>query len=110
MTDKQKGHGITIVAYVLHLLGAITGILSIVALIINYVKRGDDGAIMNSHHSWMIRSFWWAILWCVIIAASYLLLVGFLVGGIAFLIVWIWYIYRHVRGLICLTEDRVMPA
>ena len=110
MTDQNRGHGITIVAYVLHLLGAITGILSIVALIINYVKRGDDGAVMDSHHSWMIRSFWWAILWCILIGASYLVLVGFVVGWIAFAIVWIWYIYRHVRGLINLTEERPMPA
>lgn len=110
MNDAKKGHGITIVAYILHLLGAITGILSVVGLIINYVKRRDDGAVMDSHHSWMIRSFWWAILWCVLIGLSYLLLVGFVVGWIAFAVVWIWYVYRHVRGLIYLTEDRAMPA
>ncbi|MGH8414369.1 MAG: DUF4870 family protein [Gammaproteobacteria bacterium] len=110
MNTAEKGHGVTIVAYVLHLLGAITGILSIVALIINYVKRGDDGVNMDSHHSWMIRSFWWAILWCVLIGASYFLLVGFIFGWIAFAIVWIWYIYRHVRGLLYLSEDKPMPA
>ncbi|MGH8282702.1 MAG: DUF4870 family protein [Gammaproteobacteria bacterium] len=110
MTDQQKGHGITIVAYILHLLGAITGILSVVALIINYVKRGDDGVVMDSHHAWMIRTFWYAILWCILIAASYLLLVGFVIGWIGFFIVWVWYIYRHVRGLIYLSEDRAMPA
>lgn len=110
MSTVQQGHGITIVAYILHLLGAITGILSVVALIINYVKRRDDGAVMDSHHSWMIRSFWWAILWCVLIGLSYLLLVGFIFGWIAFAVVWIWYVYRHVRGLIYLSDDRAMPV
>jgi len=110
MTEQQKGHGVTIVAYILHLLGAITGILSIVALIINYVKRGDDGAMLDSHHSWMIRTFWWAILWCILIGASYFVLVGFLIGWIAFFIVWVWYIYRHIRGLIYLADDKPMPA
>lgn len=110
MTEAQKGHGMAIAAYILHLLGAITGILSIVALIINYVKRGDDGAVMDSHHTWMIHTFWWAILWCIIIAISYFVLVGFIVGGIAFLIIWIWYVYRHVRGLIDLTENKLMPT
>ncbi len=110
MTEQQKGHGMAIAAYILHLLGAITGILSIVALIINYVKRGDDGTMMDSHHSWMIRTFWWAILWCLLIGASYLVVIGFAVGWIGFLIVWIWYIYRHIRGLIYLSEDRSMPA
>ncbi len=110
MTDQQKGHGMAIAAYILHLLGAITGILSIVALIINYVKRGDDGTMMDSHHSWMIRTFWWAILWCLLIGASYLVVIGFAVGWIGFAIVWIWYVYRHIRGLIYLTEDKPMPA
>lgn len=110
MVTERQGRGITMVAYVLHLLGAVTGILSVVALIINYVKRGDDGAVVDSHHSWMIHTFWWAILWCAIIAVSYMLLVGFIVGGVAFLIVWIWYIYRHVRGLIYLADDKAMPA
>ncbi|MGH8306806.1 MAG: DUF4870 family protein [Gammaproteobacteria bacterium] len=110
MNTPQHGHGVTIVAYILHLLGAITGILSIVGLIINYVKRGDDGVVMDSHHAWMIRSFWYAILWCILIAASYLVLVGFVIGWIGFFIVWVWYIYRHIRGLIYLSEDRAMPA
>jgi len=67
------------VAYILHLLGAITGILSVVALSINYIKRGDDGVLMDSHHSWMICTFLWAILWCILIGASSLVLIGFVV-------------------------------
>lgn len=110
MTESQQGHGFAIAAYILHLVGAITGIFSIVALIMNYVKRGDDGAIMDSHHAWMIRTFWYAILWCVLIGASYLVLVGFLVGWIGFFLVWAWYIYRHIRGLIYLADDKPMPA
>ncbi len=106
MTDQQKGHGVTIAAYILHLLGAITGILSVVALIINYVKRGDDGAVMDSHHTWMIHTFWWAILWCIIGAITWFLFVGWIV----LLVTWVWYIYRHIRGLICLADDKPMPA
>lgn len=110
MTEQQKGNGVTIVAYILHLLGAITGILSVVALIINYIKRGDDGAMMDSHHSWMIRTFWWSILWCILIGVSYLVLIGFVVGWVCFLIVWVWYVYRHIRGLIYLADVKHMPA
>lgn len=110
MAQSRPGETVTIIAYVLHLLGAITGILSLVALIINYSKRGDDGPEMDSHHSWMIRSFWWAILWCILVALSYLVLVGFVFGWIGFAIVWIWYVYRHLRGLIQLTGGKPMPA
>jgi len=110
MSSTQQGQGFTIAAYILHLLGAITGILSIVGLIFNYVKRGDDGPVMDTHHAWMIRSFWWAILWCVLIGASYLVLVGFLIGWIGFAAVWVWYVYRHIRGLVYLADDKPMPA
>jgi len=110
MSERKPGETITIVAYVLHLLGAITGVLSLVALIVNYVKRGDDGPEMDSHHSWMIRSFWWAIFWCVIVAVSYLLVVGIFIGWIGFGIVWIWYVYRHLRGLIHLTGGKPLPV
>ena len=52
-----------LVAYVLHLVGAVAGLTSIVGLIINYVKRDGYDEVFDSHHAWMIRSFWWAILW-----------------------------------------------
>lgn len=110
MAEKQPGETAAMIAYILHLLGAITGVLSVVALVINYIKRGDDGPEMDSHHSWMIRTFWWAIFWCIIVALTYFVLVGFLVGWIGFGIIWFWYVYRHVRGLINLTEAKSMPA
>ena len=106
MTETQQGHGFVIAAYILHLLGAITGIFSIIGLIINYVKRGDDGEVMGSHHSWMIRSFWWAVLWCIIGGVTWIFFIGMAILPIT----WLWYIYRHIRGLINLADDRPMPA
>ena len=110
MAEKQPGETAVLVAYILHLLGAITGVLSIAGLVVNYMKRGEDGPDMDTHHSWMIRSFWWAILWCIFIGCSYFILVGFLIGWIAFGLVWLWYVYRHIRGLIRLSDDKPMPA
>ncbi len=64
-SSVESDRTLAVVAYVLHLFGVIAGIPSIVGLIINYVKRNDYDELFDSHHSWMIRSFWWAILWCV---------------------------------------------
>ena len=45
----------------------LTGWPSIIAVIINYVKRGDArGTWLDSHFGWQIRTFWWALLWVVI--------------------------------------------
>jgi len=93
-------------AYVLHLVGAITAIPSLIALVINYIKRHDDGPFADSHHSWMIRSFWWTILWCIIGWILTIILIGYIILGIA----WLWFIYRHVLGLIRLLDNRPMPA
>ena len=97
---------LVVVTYVLHLIGAVSGITSIVGLIINYVKRDRYDELFDSHHAWMIRSFWWAILWVVIGCITVLILIGW---AILFL-VWVWYIYRHVRGLVAFLNGQPMPS
>jgi uncharacterized membrane protein len=96
---------LAVIAYALHLFGAVAAIPSIVGLIINYVKRDRDDELFDSHHAWMIRSFWWAILWCVLGLVTFLIGVGIVI----LLLVWLWYIYRHVRGLIALINGEPMP-
>lgn len=95
-----------LVAYVLHLVGAITAIPSLIALVINYIKRRDDGPLADSHHAWMIHSFWWTILWCIVGWILTLVLIGYAVLALA----WLWFLYRHVRGLIHLLDNRPMPT
>ena len=90
----------------------LTGWPSIIAVILNYVKRGDvRGTWLESHFRWQIRTFWFGLLWIC-------LCLGFVVVtlGIGLLIVWlpvaivsIWFIYRIVRGWIALREGRPMP-
>ena len=96
---------LTVVAYVLHLVGAVAGLTSLAGLIVNYVKRDRYDELFDSHHAWMIRSFWWAILWCVIGVVTIVVLIGWAI----LFVVWVWYIYRHVRGLIALLNGEPMP-
>ena len=59
-------------ARILYVVHALTfffsfGLLSIIPLIVNYVKRPyTEGTMVYSHHTWMIRSFWFYILWMVV--------------------------------------------
>jgi uncharacterized membrane protein len=110
MSGSDNGRTITIVAYILHLLGAITGLASIIGLIINYVVKGEHGEMIDSHQSWMIKSFWYAILGCLISGILVITVIGIFLGWIGFIAVWVWYIYRHIRGLIDLSSDKTMPA
>ena len=116
---------LTHLIYGLHAFSALMGILSsafivtaflfgwpsIIAVIINYVKRGDTrGTYLDSHFGWQIRTFWYALLWVVV-----MLFLAFTVIGIPFawvlgVIVGIWVLYRIVRGWITLGSARPMPV
>jgi uncharacterized membrane protein len=104
-TSIEGDRTLVLVSYVLHLVGAVAGITSIVGLVINYVKRDRYDELFDSHHAWMIRSFWWALLWVVIGIITMVILIGWAI----LFIVWVWYIYRHVRGLINFLNGEAMP-
>jgi uncharacterized membrane protein len=89
----------------------LTGWPSIIAVILNYVKRDDArGSWLESHFRWQIRTFWFGVLW---IGLCVLFLIVTL--GIGILVVWIpvgvvacWFIYRVARGWMRLAARRPM--
>jgi uncharacterized membrane protein len=97
---------LALIAYVLHLLGAFTLLSSIAALVINYIKRDESSTVLSTHHRWMIRTFWWGLVWCLLALVLAFVLIGFLVYGV----VAVWWIYRHVRGLLALAENKPLPV
>lgn len=115
----------TQIIYGLHALSLIVGIVgaatiigafllgwpSIIAVILNYVKRSDvRGTWLESHFRWQIRTFWFGALWvCLLwlfVIATFGL--GMLVAWIPFGIVAIWFIYRIARGWLALRDGRPM--
>lgn len=104
--NLDQDRTLVLAAYVLHLVGAIAGLPSLIGLVINYLQRADCAEPLASHHRWMIRSFWWALLWVVVGAVLTLLIVGWGILGLA----WLWYLYRHIRGLIALINGASLPA
>ncbi len=87
------------------------GWTSIIAIIINYVKRGETaGTFLESHFHWQARTFWWCLLWLVIAALLYVLLVGFLLNWLLFALVGLWAVYRILRGWLALKDRRAVPV
>ena len=87
---------------------------SIIAVIINYVKRSEvRGTYLDSHFSWQIRTFWWALLMSAIIAVLgftlAIVLIGFAIWIVGFFVLGIWAIYRIARGWMALMDRRPMP-
>ena len=119
---------VTRVVYALHALSILIGVFtvasiatafvfgwpSIIAVIINYVERSDvRGTYLDSHFSWQIRTFWYALLWIILVWLLGLLLAIFLIGFaiwiVGFVILGIWVCYRIIRGWMRLSDGLPMP-
>src|SRR5436190_4746749 len=84
------------------------GIFSVIAIILNYVKRPDlPDDFFRSHFRWQARSFWFTLLWLVLAAPLWL---PVLPGWIAYSIIGLWYLYRFIRGWWSFSEGRAMPV
>jgi uncharacterized membrane protein len=88
----------------------LTGWPSIIAVIINYVKRSDvRGTWLDSHFGWQLRTFWYAVLWVVVAVLLLFTLIGIPFAWALAFAVGIWVLYRLIRGWIALAEARPMP-
>ena len=82
---------------------------SILAVILNYIFRGDArGTYLETHFSWQIRTFWFALLWLVLIYLIGMPLaffgVGFLILIVGLLVLGIWVAYRIIYGWVRLAR------
>ena len=87
------------------------GLHSIVAVIMNYVRRSDvRGTWLDSHFRWQLRTFWIAavlmiVIWPLVITV---ILIPFVL--VATFVIGLWAAYRVVRGWIALRDGRAMPV
>jgi uncharacterized membrane protein len=91
------------------------GVLGIVAVIIAYVKRSEAvGTWLASHYRWLIRTFWFSMLWAVV-GALVLVILGLILIGIPIAFgIWIaatiWVIYRLLRGYTLFKDSKAIPG
>jgi uncharacterized membrane protein len=88
----------------------LTGWPSIIAVIINYVKRAEvSHTFLESHFRWQIRTFWFAVLWLVIMIVMVMTVIGIPIAIALGVGVGIWVLYRIIRGWMTLSSHRSMP-
>lgn len=123
------------IAYGLHVTGLFLMWPSFIGIVLDYLKRGDvEGTILESHYTWLIRTFWLSLLWGGLILAAMLsqilpgamqvadlarsgnylsipwrFLGAAILGGIGISAVWFWTFYRLVRGILRLSDGRAVP-
>jgi uncharacterized membrane protein len=86
---------------------------SIIAVIINYVRRNEArGTWLESHFDWQIRTFWIAVGISIIVgllgALLAIVIIGFGIWLIGFFLLGVWAIYRIAKGWIALRDRRVV--
>ena len=120
---------VTHIVYALHAIGLVIGAFgaasvigaflfgwpSIIAVIINYVKRGEArGTWLETHFTWQIRTFWFALVWAVLVVVISLpltlVIIGFATWAIGLFLLGIWAIYRIARGWLRLKDHQPMPV
>ena len=110
---RTVGH----ISYGLHAIVAIGAVipgfqpsvlLLLAAFVLDLVKRGDaQGTWQESHFSWRIRSVLWA--GGLYLVTSWLWLLFFVPGWIAWSLISLWFLYRVVRGWLALGDRKAMP-
>lgn len=86
-----------LIVWGLYILGAVTGFLALVGVILAYVKRADlRGTPFESHMTSAIRTFWIALIGGIVGVVLMVVAIGFLV----LLAVAVWVLFRAIRGFV----------
>jgi uncharacterized membrane protein len=102
------------ILYLLHALAPFTAwLLAVIAIIVGMAKRDDvRGTWLDSHFSWLSRTFWWGLLWiaiCAVITAVLIItIVGWILAWAPFTVLFFWYLYRVIKGWLRLNDGRPM--
>jgi uncharacterized membrane protein len=130
---RQSLVTLTHVLYAMHGFSALMGLLtpafivtsflagwpSIIAVIINFIKREDvRGTYLESHFNWQLRTFGYALLWLVVMVLVLVtigipltlvtLFVGIPIAVVFAIALGIWVLYRIARGWLALIERKAI--
>ncbi|PJI31714.1 DUF4870 family protein [Acinetobacter pseudolwoffii] len=96
-----------LISYILYILGFFLGVTPFIAIIMNYIKRDEmRGTWLESHVDWQIKTFWVSLLGYIVGGLLTMILIGFLI----IFLVFIWHIYRLVKGMIALNNNQPIQA
>lgn len=112
--EDNKGlsmRNLTHLLYGLFALGLLSagffGIATIAAMVLAYVKRGDAaGTVYAAHFDWLIRTFWWGVLWMLLSALATFIFIGWVTGLVAI----VWIVYRIIKGWLALISNQAPIA
>lgn len=105
--NEKSAKTLTTVIYALYAASYFVGVTSIIAIILNYIKKDDvAGTFLDSHFRWQIRTFWFGLLWGILGTVTLM----FVIGWFVLLADGIWILYRIIKGWLRLNDGKPMYA
>ena len=87
--------------------GFVFGLPSLIAVLLNYLKRSDvRGTWLESHFVWQIRTFWFTLLWLMVYGLLIITIIGIPLAWILIALLGLWVGYRVIRGWLALSGVR----
>lgn len=114
-TGRPVTKGMANLLYLLHGLAPFTfWLLALAAIVVGHFTRDAvRGTYVESHFSWLSRTFWWGLLWIVILGVvTFIMVLTVILIPVAWLlwtILFIWYLYRVIRGWLRLNDGQPAP-
>ena len=94
-----------------HLAAPLMGIVGIAGLVVAYVKRNEaQGTWVASHLTWLIRTFWFSLLWGAIGVVFAVTIIGLVIAIPLWVVASLWVIYRVIRGYLLFNESKPIPG
>lgn len=87
------------------------GLIGLIGLILAYVKRGEAaGTWLQSHYRWLIRTFWFSVLWNIVGWLAVVTLIGIPIAIGIWIATTIWVMYRLIRGYVLFKDSKPVPG
>lgn len=108
MTTKDEAAKTNaLIAYGLMVVGLFTGIFWIVGAIWAMIKKDEaKGTIFEDHYTNITKTFWWGLGLYIVSFVLAFVVVGYFLA----VAVWIWSIFRVIKGLAKLTSNKAYNA
>lgn len=125
--EKEPSSGLVSLAYIIYALHGfsaltgtatsafvvttfLTGIPSIIAVILSYAKKDDArGTYLESHFEWVIATFWYAAVAIVISLLLFITFIGIPLSYVLMVFTGLWVLYRITRGIFALMDEKPLP-
>lgn len=92
-----------LIEYILMGIAFFFPLTAIVSVIMAHIKRSDTvGTWLESHHRYLIRTFWFGLLGYIVGFVTSPIIVGYII----LIITWLWTIYRVIKGFLAFNDKK----